>query len=121
MHLIGDIESLQQNRSIGLGLIAILFTDDTFKLAQADAVIVSQFGFVVESFALFKCGPQRLVTHNDGIDYTIGIEGILVLAEDTQLARTHHRALLRLMLGGEDLHKGRLASTIRTGEAITAA
>ena len=58
----------------------------------------------VDALALFECGPERLVAHDDGVDDTVGVEGELVLGEHAELARTDNVALLRVELAGEDLH-----------------
>src|SRR6185437_9501021 len=38
--LVGDVEALQQHGGVGLGLVAVLFADDAFELAETAAVFV---------------------------------------------------------------------------------
>ena len=118
---VGDVEALQQDRRVGLGLVAVLFADDAFQLAQTAAVLVGHLGLVVDALALFQRGPERLVAHDDGVDDPVGVEGELVLREHADLLRPHDVALLRVDLAGEHLHEGGLARAVGAGEAIAPA
>ncbi len=35
VELVGDVEALEQDGGVGLGLVAVLFADDAFELAEA--------------------------------------------------------------------------------------
>ena len=118
---LGDIEAVQQNGGVALGRVAVLVADNAFELAQAHAVFIGHLGFLVDAVALFKRGPQRLVAHDDGVDDAISIEGELILAQHAELARAHHRALLRFEFAGENLHEGGLAGAIGSGQPVAAA
>ena len=48
VELVGDVEALQQDGGVGLGLVAVLFADDAFELAEAAAVFVGHLGLVVD-------------------------------------------------------------------------
>ena len=103
------------------GGVAVFVADDAFEFAEAHAVGVGELRLLVDAIALFECGPERLVAHDDGVDDAIGVEGELVLAEDAEFAGAHDVALLGVELAGEDLHKCGLAGTVGAGEAVAAA
>ncbi len=119
VQLIGKVQSLQQQRGVGVGGVAVLFADDALQLAQPHAVVVGQLRLGIDDLALFHGGPQPLVAHDDRVDDAVGVEGKLVLAQHAELARLHHRALLRLQLAGQQLHKGGLTGTVRARQTVT--
>ena len=80
VQLDGNIEAVEQNRGIGLGGVAVFFADGALELAETHAVGVGHFRLFVNLVALFECGPQALVSHDDGVHYAIGVEGKLILA-----------------------------------------
>ena len=92
MELVGNIEALQQDRRVALGLVAVLFADDAFELAEAHAVGVGHLGLGVEEVALFERAPQAMVAHDHGVDDAELVEGELVLLEDAELLRTRRRS-----------------------------
>jgi hypothetical protein len=93
---VGDVEALEEDGGVGLGLVAVLFADDAFEFAETAAVGVGHLVLGVDALALLERGPQRLVAHDDGVDDAEGVEGVLVLGEDAELARTDDVALLRV-------------------------
>ena len=48
MELVGNIEALQQDRRVALGLVAVFFADDALELAEAHAVGVGHLALGVE-------------------------------------------------------------------------
>ena len=118
---VGNVETLQQDRSVALGGVAVFFADDAFKFAELHAVFVGHVMLGVNRIALLHGGPQALVAHDDGVDRGVSVEGKLVLAQNSELARTHHRPFLRLQFAAEQLHKRRLARAIGSGQAIALA
>ena len=110
----------EQDRGVALGGVAILFADDAFELAQAHAVFVGHLGFCVDVLALFKCRPQALVAHDDGVDDTKSVEGVLILAQNGNFLGADDGALLGVKITGQHLHEGGFAGAVRAGQAITA-
>ncbi len=121
VQFVGNIESLQQNRSIGFGGVAVFFADDALEFRQAHAVVVGEFGFFVDFVALRESGPKAFVAHHDGVDDAEGVEGVLVLLEDGEFPRADDGALLRVEIARKDLHERGLASAVGAGEAVAAA
>ncbi len=105
MQFFGNIEAIEEHGGVTLGSVAIFIADHALELAQAHAIGVGEFGLLVDAVALFKCGPQGLVARDDGVDHPVGIEGELVLTQNTEFARAYDGAFLRVQLAGEDLHK----------------
>ena len=64
---------------MGLGLVAVLFADDAFELAETDTVLVGHLRLGVDDLALLERGPEGLVAHDDGVDDAEGVELVLVL------------------------------------------
>ena len=118
---LGNIEAVKQHGGVALGGVAVLVADGAFELAQAHAVFVGHFRLGVDAVTLFERRPQWLVTHDDGVDDAIGVEGELILAQHAEFPRAHHGALLRLKLAGENLHEGGFSGAIWPGEPIAAA
>ena len=116
--LIGNVETLQQNRRIGFGGIAVFFADDAFQFAQLHAILIGHLVLGIDQLAFFQSGPQAPVAHDDGVDHAIVIEGKLVLAQHAELARTDDGSFLRLQFAGQQLHKRGFARAIGPGEAI---
>ena len=116
-----NIQTIQQNCRVALRRIAVVFRDHAFQFAEAHAVVVGQFGLLVESFALFQSSPKTFVAHDDGIDDTIRIKRELVLAQDTNPARETNIALLGLKFTRQDFHERRFPGTIRPGQTVTTA
>ena len=121
MNIIRNVQPLQKNGSIALGGVPIFLADNALQLAQTHSIVVVQLRFLVNPVALFQGRPQTFVAHDDGINHSIGIERILVLAQHAQLFRAHHHALLRIQISAQDFHKRGFAGSIRTGQAIAAA
>ncbi len=117
---VGDVEALEEDGGVGFGLVAVLFADDAFELAEADAVLVGHLGLGVDDLALFERGPEGLVAHDDGVDDAEGVELVLVLLEDAELFGADYGALLGVELAGEDLHEGGFAGAVGAGEAVAA-
>ena len=121
VELVGNVEALEEDGGVGLGLVAIFVADDAFELAETGAVGVGHLGLVVDDLALFHRGPEGLVAHDDRVDDTEGIELILVLLQDAELPGADDRALLGIDFAGQYLHERGLASTVRAREAVAAA
>ncbi len=118
MHLVGNIEALQQNRGVRFGGVAVFLADDAFEFAEFHSVRVRQFRFRIDDFAFFESGPQAAIAHDDRIDDAILIEGKLILAQNSQLARADDGSLLRFKFTGEKLHERGFTRPIGTGEAV---
>ena len=115
---VGNVEALKQQGGVGLGGVAVFFADDAFQFAQPHAVFVGDVGLGVDVVALFHRLPKTLVAHDDGIDDAIGVECELVLAQDTELARTHDCALLRIQFAGQQIHEGGFAGAIGARQSV---
>ena len=72
----------------------------------------------VDRVALLHRRPQPLVAHDDRVDRSVGIESKLILAQDSQLPRTHDSAFLRIQFTAEQLHERGFARAIGPGQAI---
>jgi len=121
VQFVGNIEPLQQNRSIRFGGVAVLFANDAFQLAELHSVFIRKFRLGMNPIALFHRGPQALVAHHHGIDDTVGVKGKLVLAQHAELLRTHDGPLLGIEFAGQKPHKRRLARAVRSGKTIALA
>ena len=121
VQIVGDIETLKQNRGVAFGRIAVFFADDPFELAEAHAGLVGHLGLGVQLVALVQRAPQALVAHDDGVDDAELVERVLVLAKHAQLARAGDRALLGVEFAGQQLHERGLAGAVRAGEAVPSA
>ena len=86
VEFVGDVEALEEDGGVGFGFIAVFIADDAFELAEAGAVFVGHLGLVVDDFALFECGPEGFVAHDDGVDDAVGVELVLILLEDADFA-----------------------------------
>ena len=78
-------------------------------------------GLRVEHVALLQRRPEPLVAHDHRVDDAELIEGVLILAQDAELARARDRADLRRKLAREQLHERRLAGAVRAGQAVAPA
>lgn len=121
MQLDGNVQTVQQGGGVAFGRIAVLFTGDAFQFAETHAVFIAHGGLGVELFALLERLPQSLVAHDYRIDDTVGVKGELILAQHAQFFRPRYGALLRLVLAGEQLHKGGFPRAVGPGETIAAA
>ena len=121
VHLVGNVEALQQDGGVALGGVAVFFADDAFEFAQLHAVGVGDLRLLVDGVALLHGRPQPLVAHDDGVDHGVGVEGELVLAQHAELARADDRALLRVEFAAEQLHEGGFAGAVGPGQAIALA
>ena len=120
MHLVRNIEALQQDRGIALGGIPVFLSDDAFEFAKTHAVGIVQFRLFVDVVALLKSGPQALVAHDDGIDDAIGVESILVLAQHAKLSGANDNALLGVEIRAQNFHERGLARSVWPGQAVAA-
>ena len=121
MHLVGNVETLQQNRRVTFGGVAVFLADNAFKFAELHAVGVGHLMLGVDKFALFQRGPQAPVAHDDRIDHAILVKGKLILAQNAQLARTDNCSLLRLQFAGQKFHECRFAGAVRASQAVALA
>jgi len=117
----GDIEALQQDCRIALGGVAIFFANNAFQFAELHAVFIGHVVLGIDGVTLLDGGPQALIAHDDSVENGECVKGELVLAQHAELARADDASLLRIHLAGEDLHEGRLAGSVRAGEAVAAA
>ncbi len=118
MECVGNIEALQQDGRVTFGGVPVFFADDAFEFAEPHAVGVGQFRLGINLFALFQRCPEPLVAHNDGVDDTVRVEGELILAENAELAGTHHSSLLRVQFTSQKLHESGLAGAVGTSQAV---
>ena len=121
VQLVRNVETLQQNRGVALGRVAVFFADDALELAEAHAVGVGERGLGVQHLARLQRLPQPRVAHDHGVDHAECVERELILTQDAELVRPDDRALLRQRLAGQQLHERRLARAVRPGQAIAAA
>ena len=117
----GNIEAVEQDGGVALGGVAIFFADDAFKFAELHTIFVGHVGFLVDRIAFLHGGPEALVAHDDGVDGGEGVEGILILAENADLAGTDDGAFLRLDFAAEQLHESGFAGAVGAGESIALA
>jgi len=122
MQVLGDVEALQQSGSVGFGGVAALIADDAFELADADAVFVGPVVRVgVKFVALFERFPERGVAHDDGVEHAVGIEGELVLAQDSDLLGAGDGAFGGFQFTAQDFHEGGFAGAVGSGDGVAAA
>ena len=120
VEFVADVEALEKDGGVRLGLVAVFLADDAFKFAEAGAVFVGHLGLVVDDLALFEGGPKGLVAHDDGVDDAVGVELVLVLFQDADFAGSYDGALLGFEFAGQDLHESRLTGAVWTGKAVAA-
>ena len=118
MHFVWNVEPLQQNRGIALGGVAIFLADDAFEFAEFHTVRIGHLMLRIDDLALFECGPQTPVAHDDGVDDAIFIEGKLILAQNAKLARPDDGSLLRVEFAGQKLHERGFPRAVRAGKAV---
>ncbi len=118
VHLVGNVEPLQQNRRVRFGRIAVFLADNAFQFAEFHPVGVGHLMLRVNEFPLFESRPQPLVPHDHRVDHAILIERELVLAQHAELPRTHHRSLLRLQFARQKLHERGFPRAIRPGQPV---
>ena len=116
-----DVEALEQNRGVALRLVAVLFADNAFELAEAHAFRVGHVGLRVEPFTFFESRPQAVVAHDDGVGHTKAIEGEMVLPQHAEPGGVHDRAALRRQLAGQQLHEGGFAGAVRARQPVPTA
>ena len=114
----GNIQAIEQDGGVALGGVAILFADDAFEFAELHAIFVGQIMFFVDGIALLHGGPEAFVAHDDGVDGGVGVEGVLVLAEDAEFAGPDDGAFLRIDLAAEQLHESGFARAVGAGESV---
>ncbi len=61
VELVGNVEALEQDRGVALGVVAVFVADDAFELAEAHAVFVGHLGLLVDVLALFERRPEGLL------------------------------------------------------------
>jgi hypothetical protein len=105
VQFLGDIQAIEEDSGVGFSRVSIFVTNDAFEFTEAHAVGVGEFRLLVDAVALFECGPQRLVAHDDRVDDAKGVEGELVLAQHSELPGANDAAFLRVQLAGEELHE----------------
>src|SRR5690242_7702510 len=75
----------------------------------------------VKCFALLQGLPEGAVAHDDRINDAEFVEGELVLAEDADFLGPGDVAVGRILLAGQDLHKGGFAGAVGAGNGVAAA
>src|SRR5208282_2610896 len=118
VHPVGNVETLQQNRRVGLGGVAFFLADNAFQFAEFHTVGVRHLMLRIDQFTFFESGPQAPVAHNDRVNHTILIEGELILAQHTELARADDGSLLRFKFTGQKLHERGFARAVGAGKAV---
>src|SRR6185437_4672334 len=99
--------------------VAVLFGDNAFELAEADADLVRDLAGE-ELVLLLHRVPQRLVPHDDGVDDALLLVLEMVLAEDAEaeLAGDRDRPRVRVLAELEHLEERRFSRAVRAGEAV---
>ena len=121
VHLVGDVQSLQQNRRVALGCVSVFFADNAFEFTEPHAVFVGHVALAVKHFTFFERAPQASVPHDDGVDDAKLVKGELILPENAELLRANHRALLRRDFSSQQLHERRFAGAVGACQAVPAA
>ena len=112
---LGDVETIEQDRGIAFGGISIFFGDNALEFPQAHAVFIGNFRLGKDTVALFNRLPKSSIAHDHRIDYSIGVEGKLILTQDSQLARADNITFLRLKFSSEDFHERGFAGAVWAG------
>ena len=119
--LVGDVESLEQDRRVALRRVAVLLPDDALELAEPDAILVREVGLLVERIAFLKRGPQPCIPHDHCVDDAERLERELVLADQSDLLRPDDGALLGIEVARQDLHERGLAGAVRPRQPVAPA
>ncbi len=121
VHLVGNIEALQQDRGVAFRRVAVFLADDPLELTKTHAVVVRHFRLRVERLAFGQRGPQAVVAHDHRVDDAEFVERVLILAQHAELVRPDHGALLRRELAGQQFHEGRFAGAVGAAQAVSPA
>ena len=121
MQRVGNVEPLQQDRGVAFGGIAIFLADNPLELAETHTLFVGHVGPGVKRVAFGKRVPEATVSHHDGIDDAVLVEGEVILAQHAQLRRTDDRPTLRVELARQQLHECGFAGAVRAREPVSPA
>src|SRR3954453_15857643 len=116
-----DVQTIEENRSIAFGRVPVFLRDDALELTETHAICVCDLWFGENAFTLFNRLPQPAIAHYNGVNHAVGVESKVVLAQDSELARTNDISLLRFELTLKDLHECSLPRSAGTHEAVTLA
>ena len=120
MEVSADPQALEQSLRLGLRRVTVLFSDDALELGQTHAHLVGEVvSLHVELVALFHGRPQRRVPHQHGVEDGGVVVNRVVLLEDGGLLGAVDVPVVGLNITRQDLHEGRLARAVRSGQAVT--
>src|SRR6185312_13741629 len=114
----GDAEAGEQRGRVRLGAVTVLLGDDALQLAEAMPVLIAHIRQRQNLFLLRGRRPQPLGAAQDDVEDAHVLVAELVLTQDRSLLGTRDAAGVGIEIAGEDLHEGRLAGTVGSGEAV---
>ena len=123
MQVGGDAKTVQHLRRLALGLPASHLGELRLEFGGPETVLLAEVLLGVYLIPLLHHGIQLVVTHDDGLEYSILVECEVVLSEDRHsLARSDdHLSAVGLDLAGEYLHECGLSCSVGTDDAIAVA
>ena len=118
VQLVRNVQTLQQNCSVGLGRVAVFLADNAFQFAQSHPVFIGELGLLVEVSRSCRAAHSRLLPM-----MTVSITRNASNANWSWLStpnflRADDGALLRFQLSGQQLHESGLAGPVGTGKSI---
>ncbi len=119
---VGDAETHEQARGVGLGGVAVVLGDDALELREAHAHgVVDLAG--EELFFLLHGRPQLGLAGHHGVEDALLVVGEMVLLEDAELdvAGDVDAPRVPLLAAGEHVEQGGLAGAVGAGDAIALA
>ena len=97
----------QQLASPGLGGVAVVFSELTFKLCSFHVVVFGGLWVGVDRIPLRLCGPHFLVAHHDHIQHTDILKRKLILPKlaEANMRIPNHDAVAGLKITPQNLHQ----------------
>jgi len=117
VELFGDSHPDEKHFCLGFRGVAIFVGNHFFELAQANADGVGHL-FVVEPFALFEGAPEPFIAHDHGVDHLHVSKIFDPLFQKPHFFGKIHGAGCLGLGSHNDLHQGRFARAVGSGEAI---
>ena len=115
-----NTKTIQESSCIGFCFPSVHLCEFAFQLTGADTVLVCKVFFCIDGILFLHDLIKSLVTHDNGVQYCIGIIfKVVLLQEGETLSRCDHDITLgRLQLSGKDFKESRFTCSVGSDETV---
>ena len=115
-----DAEVLEHLGGIALSLPTVHLGKLQFEVGRTVAVFLGHLGFGIDGLALLHVFPQRLMSHEHGVEHAIGIIFEVILLQDGKaFARPQfHGSLVGFQVSADGAEQGRLTGAVGPDDAV---